>query len=496
MPLRSVAAVPRTILLAAAWVLPAAPAAADPWLGPGDSRVRHDLTILADAGLVRTPISTWPLSWPDVSRDIAVAAARGGYPPAVEQALARVGRAARFAAARGWSGIGVLVAAAVPEPVRGFQDSPRQEGEAGLVTSWLGDRAAAAIEVMLVTDPADDQRVRLDGSYVGMSLGNFMVSAGAMERWWGPGWDGSLILSSNARPVPGITVERNYTDASRWPLLKWLGPWRASLSVGQAEGSDVAVADVRILAARLTFRPRSWLEFGLSRAAQWCGEGRPCGTQSFLDLLVGRDNRSDSLTIDDEPGNQLAGYDFRIRMPWQRLAAAVYAQGIGEDEAGGLPSKFLGLVGLEVSGGTEAGSWRARLEYADTACEFTRRQPEYNCAYRNGLYPQGFAYRTRPIGHAVDGDGRMLTAAFLFVRPEGTTFGVRVRDLDLNRDGAPDPIHALAPAAAASGLDVEVTLDAGWFDGRLQIGAGYAGFSRAKVADDEVRGFVRYSRGL
>ena len=25
------------------------------------------------------------------------------------------------------------------------------------------------------------------------------------DRWWGPGWDGSLILSNNARPIPAIT---------------------------------------------------------------------------------------------------------------------------------------------------------------------------------------------------------------------------------------------------------------------------------------------------
>ncbi len=41
-----------------------------------------------------------------------------------------------------------------------------------------------------------------DGSYLGVNVGNFMLSAGYIERWWGPGWDGSLILSTNARPIP------------------------------------------------------------------------------------------------------------------------------------------------------------------------------------------------------------------------------------------------------------------------------------------------------
>jgi hypothetical protein len=48
---------------------------------------------------------------------------------------------------------------------------------------------------------------RADGSYLGVNFGNFMLSAGLMERWWGPGWDGGLILSTNARPIPSVTLE-------------------------------------------------------------------------------------------------------------------------------------------------------------------------------------------------------------------------------------------------------------------------------------------------
>ena len=97
---------------------------------------------------------------------------------------------------------------------------------------------------------------RLDGSYVGVSFGNFMLSVGAMDRWWGPGWDGSLILSSNARPIPSLTVERNYTDASRWPVLRWFGPWRASLALGQAEGATSRCRPA-FLAARIDLRAAS-----------------------------------------------------------------------------------------------------------------------------------------------------------------------------------------------------------------------------------------------
>ena len=484
-------------MLAAGGLLQAPRAAADPWLWPGDLALRHDIQLLADAGILRTPMTTWPLSWPDVARDVLAQTFPVGLAAGYDDALMRVQRAARREAQRGFSGVAVSIAGAEqPIALRGFANAPRERGELAAGGSWLGDRLAAAVHVAAVADASDDQTVRLDESYVGLSVGNFMISAGAMSRWWGPGWDGSLILSTNARPIPSVTVERNYTDASRRPMLRWFGPWRASLAIGQADGSDVAVADVRFLAARVNFKPRPWLEFGLSRTAQWCGAGRPCGFGVLEDLLLGRDNRDASLTINDEPGNQMAGYDFRLRSPWRALPVAVYGQMIGEDEAGGLPSKFLGLVGAELWGSAAHGTWRARFEYADTSCNFSRRNPQFDCAYRNGLYPQGYTYRGRGLGHSLDSDGRMLTLGLVLARPSGTTWSASARSVELNRDGALDPVHALSPLGASELDNVEVQMDTAWFGGALSLGLGYDDYSRAPGNSGKARGFVRYSRGL
>src|SRR5699024_2183634 len=124
-------------------------------------------------------------------------------------------------------------------PFRGFADSPREQGELSVRASWMSDHLAINAQGTYALDPADGQKWRADGSYLGVNVGNFMLSAGFVERWWGPGWDGSLILSTNARPIPSVTLERNYTDPfkSRW--LSWIGPWRASIAVGEEEGSGV-----------------------------------------------------------------------------------------------------------------------------------------------------------------------------------------------------------------------------------------------------------------
>ena len=87
----------------------------------------------------------------------------------------------------------------------------------------------------MVADPDDDRELRPDGSYLGMSLGNWMVSAGYLDRWWGPGWQGSLILSNNARPMPSIAIDRNESTPFDLPVLRWLGPWRLSTFMQQFE---------------------------------------------------------------------------------------------------------------------------------------------------------------------------------------------------------------------------------------------------------------------
>lgn len=466
---------------------------ADPWLTPGNESLRSDVQLLADAGILRGPVTTWPLSWPDIARDLlgAQAPVRDS---AVADALLRVQRLARAASNRGYSGAGIRVRGAYePSPLRGFAETPREEGEISVRGSWLGEHLAMNLQASYAVDPDDGQSFRPDGSYVGVNVGNFMISAGYMERWWGPGWDGSLILSSNARPIPSVTLERNYTDPFKSRLLSWLGPWRASIAMGQAEGSDVAVPDVRFFAARLNFKPRSWLEFGLTRTAQWCGGDRVCDWDTFTDMVLGRDNQiEDGAPSSEQPGNQMAGYDLRLRSPWRVIPMAFYSQWIGEDEAGGLPSKFLGLFGLEGWGSTGWGAIRVHAEYANTACNFSREQPEFNCAYRNSIYPQGYAYRGRVIGHSLDNDSRMYSLGALLNRPNGDHLSLTLRRIELNRDGGE---HAISEVPRDFD-NVELRYSRTLGRGNVKIGIGYDESSATGDSGSGFRGFVSWQEGF
>ena len=465
---------------------------AEPWVAPGDVRLRHDIQMLSDAGLLTGPSLSWPIGWSHVARELAQIDATkltSGQQAAVE----RLRSLARREMQTGDIGIDAALAGAVdPTQLRTFESRPREEGEATLSADWLGERFAWKLSGTVVADPDDDQTFRPDGSYVAMSLGNWMLSAGYLDRWWGPGWEGSLILSSNARPVPAIAFDRNEPTPFDVPVLRWLGPWRLSTFMGQLE-SDRDYSNALLWGLRMEFRPHPSLQIGASRTAQWCGDDRPCGLDTFWDLLIGNDNDQD---LAEQPGNQLAGFDVRWSWPGARVPLALYAQGIGEDEAGFMPSKYLGLFGAEVWGDLAGGSWRAHVEYADTACDFMKSPPEFGCAYTNSIYTSGYRYRGRALGHSIDADGEAVGVGALYIDSGGHRWEMLGRNVKLNRAGMA-PEHSLADDEARV-HDVALTHERAFSWGNITASLGYSDVDSAGpvAVEDGVRGYLTWSHEL
>lgn len=464
-------------------------ATADPWIAPGDARLRHDLQLLADAGIVHAPLTAWPVSWAEVARDVRSAPDDVERPAYVDAALARVQAAARVATTVGVPAWNARIAGSEkPMALRRFSGVPREEGEMSAGVQYTGERFAYRLQATAVADADDGKDIRADGSYVGMVLGNWIMSAGYIDRWWGPGWEGSLILGTNARPMPAVTIERNYSDPIEHPWLAWLGQFRSVITMAQFEGDRSDAPDTRLFGMRFTWKPHPRLEIGLSRTAQWCGEGRPCDWDTFVDLLAGNDNDQDP---SQQPGNQMAGVDFRWSLPW--VPVAIYAQAIGEDEANHMPSKYLGLAGVEVSGGIGERSWRAHVEYADTACAFYESEPQFGCAYRNQTYSDGYQYRGRSLGHSIDGDSQQLAAGFMLVNPGGDSWEFAFQDVDINREGA-NPVHSVS-IDAGSIRSADLYHRRMLLGGDLKVGIGYEELdsSAATINENNFRGYLQWT---
>jgi len=283
-------------------------------------------------------------------------------------------------------------------------------------------------------------------------------------------------------------LERELSDPFETKWLAWLGQWRLHATFGWLDEDREDFEDVRFFAMRLTWKPHERVEIGLSRSAQWCGEGRPCGFDTFWDLFWGNDNDQ---PLEEQPGNQMAGFDARWSLPW--LPLAVYGQAIGEDEAGGFPSKYLGLAGLETWGGLGERSWRVHVEYADTACVFNEAEPEFGCAYQNVIYTDGYQFRNRSIGHAVDGDSEQIAFGAQLVNADGSRWELAGQNAKLNRASA-NLVHSVTPVAARS-RSLDLYYRRGLLGGDLGVGLGVEDFDPDGAGGDtRFRGYLEWSR--
>jgi len=404
---------------------------AAPFWEPGDGQLRHDMELVADYRRENHLITTWPMAF-----NADLLAADPDMPVAIQAAVARLKKKlamSQYARTEVLTHVKVG-GAKQQEPVslRSFQSQPRAKSlvEAGIEST--GDILAWRINVQWLDQPADERAGRMDGTFLGAAVGNWMITAGSLDRWWGPGWDNSLILSNYARPVPSLSISRIENNKFESRLLNWLGPWNLVISGGQLD-SESSIAHVKLIGMRLTFSPAPGLEIGASRSIQWGGEGRPQDFSNFTDAILGRSNVS-SANADKENSNQLGGFDIRWVSPLFNGNYTLYGQITGEDEAGFLPSQYMSLVGTEIWGHLRgARSWRLVLEHSNTHAGFLDDTAD-NVAYEHSTYTTGYRHFQEVIGAGIDSDARSIRLNAMLATHAGVFWSAGIRKSSLNND--------------------------------------------------------------
>jgi hypothetical protein len=415
------------------------------WLRSGDIQMRLDLQLLNDAEIIRYPVNQWPIPRAAIVHAMEKARRHLATNAAVIAALARVD--ARLERGRSRLSVDATLSGGQPGLWRDFDTVAREEGELSVAAGYSHERFAASLSVTGVANPDDGQEIRFDDSHVTAQLGNWLVSANSLDRWWGPGHQGSLILSNNARPMPTLMVERAAAMPFENKWLSWLGPWRFSFGISRMEGERDDIDRPLFMAWRVVVMPFKDIELGFSRTAQFCGEQLSCSWNVFWNMIAGNDNVGIDATPENEPGNQMAGFDLRWASPIGSWPYAVYAQMIGEDESSYLPAKYLSQFGLEAWKPTAAGGLvQMFAEYATTTCSaHTDRGPYYNCAYTQGRFnADGYRYRGRVIGYPSDRDAENWALGATYTTPDGSLWSATARTSRLNRDDFGDPVNLVA----------------------------------------------------
>lgn len=490
-------------LAIASFLLAQAAAAQGVFLPADDLRLREDVALLADEGIIHLPLNEWPIPRADLQRAIADIQPESLEDAVLRAVLARLQRAAALPDDAGsWKIREVRVTAGEAGLLRDYATAGRDNGELTSVGGAVTDRYGITIAATGVVDASDGQDIRFDGSDISVRWGNWLVSANQIDRWWGPGYEGSLILSTNARPMPALSLDRLQSLPFKTPWLRWLGPWRFSTFLGVGEQHRADVDQPLFMGMRLSFKPATWIEIAASRTAQFCGKDRECNVGTFGRMLIGQDNRGLRGASDDpakEPGNQMAGFDIRLVSPFKPLPIAIYAQEIGEDNSStGIPERYLGLFGSEMWFKLNTGSvLRAHVEYANTKAKWYQSRDNWNWAYQQAIFFAGYRFRGRNIGHTTDADSETTSAGLSLTTGEGHRWSVLYRHGVLDRDGSVDSYNTITAGRStysAAQLAWSGEISAG---NHLELQLGHEQQSHSQAGDAKgLFGFIQWRRQL
>ncbi len=399
-------------------------ATAKPWISPGDPLLRSDIQLLSDIGVIKSPVTTWPINWSGIKRDLFEA--RNLKLGKIENdARQRVLRRCKYETRDGSRkayGLGGEIGTSF---FNSFGDEYQDGVEITGNTDWLGKRFAVNLQAATVFDSDDEKKLRFDGSYAAVVLDNWILSAGAEQRWWGPGWGDSLLIGNNARALPGISLRRNHSKAPQSKMLAWIGPWHLDLFAARLE-SDRAVDNAIMLGTRFSFKPRSNIEIALSRTSLFGGSENPTNFSAFFSALRG-DGEID--------GEENAVFSFGVVDA--RVAVtrdfAIYGQ-YGETEGAQQDGK-LGLLGGDLNLSVLSSKYpgRAYFEIVDTDIN----NDGVN-SYHGDKYQTGYYYRGKAIGYPFIGQSVVIGANLSLSDSE--ILSLSLRGVELKQDsgvGAP-----------------------------------------------------------
>ncbi|GIU18183.1 MULTISPECIES: capsule assembly Wzi family protein [unclassified Shewanella] len=446
------------------------------WVEPTDLPLRADIQLLSDTGVIVQPITTYPLMWDGIKQDMD---------KADQNTLSNLQRDAfdRIISAyehdhRGMSSKIELAGGSDTTRFIGFGQDYRDKAEAAVsaevTKDWFSGRLAASYHY----DPIDGNSTRLDNSFAAVMLGNWIVSAGAQQKYWGPGWDSGLIQTTNARPMPGMTLSRNNSQAFETPWLNWIGPWTFTTSFSQME-SDRYVPEAKHWGARGTLRPISKLEVGFSWTMQWGGEGYGNSLGDWWDGLFNGGMSEGEIKNGQE--NMLAGYDFRWSDTAFGIPYGIYYERIHEDYHNGknklINSANMGGVDFLLSDLNT----RVFIEYSDTQVACGVDSNAYNCLYEHGFYQDGYRYYGKSLGSTYDNDATTLVIGGITQLGGGQNISNKFRWLRLNTDGTdtgnPSGGNPVSPGEYERVYQFDTSYHRPFYQGTLKVG-GTVGYSK------------------
>jgi len=412
---------------------------AEPWINTSDIYLKSNIQYLADSGLILTPTTTYPLMWDDIMRDVAKINT-SILNKNQKKAYFYITHQAKLAK----HNLTTIKASMASNNNRftSFGDSFRNKNSVQIQSRVMVENFAAKITNTYVSSPIDGKKNRFDESYIAAYLGNWVLSLGKQNRWFGPTWDTSFSLSNNARPIPAFAITRKSAIPFQIPWTEVKIPWTVTSFLGKMDDNRI-VNNTLLWGFRLNFKPLPNLEIGLSRLAQWGGNGHSKNLSTFKDVLIGRTNCGvDDLICNEtnpNPANQQAGYDIRYSFNLFSLPIALYGQKFAEDgsaEDFSYITKANPQLGMDTT--LNLFNYYATIffEYGDSLADCGTRDKIGDCYYEHSSYATGMRYHRRTISNLYDNDAKSYVLGIISQLDTNTHMSTKLRYLKLNYDNS------------------------------------------------------------
>jgi len=436
------------------------------WIDADDLYLRHHIQRLADHNIITAPVTTYPLMWDSIDDDLLRANSER-LPKGLQDSYAYVFHFFQQAkSSRHTNQIALSVATEAPR-LSGFGHSTRERANLLISKEYLGSFWAAKLSTQLRKPSTGGSKTTFDDSYIAAIYGNWIIRAGAISQWWGPGWESSLILSDNARPLPALSLSRSNSDAFESAPLNWIGPWTFTAQMARLE-TQRHVPNAMLWSMRGSFKPHPSLEIGGNWSIQWGGKGQPGSLKDFWKALSSQaqcangQNECDP-SMNTKLGNQLAGIDVRWNNSLFDIPFSLYGQTIGEDSVSYIkPADKAYVWGLDLTINIAQTSVRFFAEYTETEVACGTNPNSLNCYYEHGTYHTGYRYYGRAIGTTFDNDARIVTIGAIGSTRAMNHWSAKLRVGTLNSDNidrAPeDPLLGNTVSQVAEEL-VEMELE-------------------------------------
>ncbi|RUO37315.1 hypothetical protein CWE13_04955 [Aliidiomarina shirensis] len=221
-----------------------APAQATPWADSDDLQVRHNLQILADAGVVNLSVSTYPLMWGallEVLNDVDIRSLREHERNAYLQVMAVM----NFHRQGGYTG-GQISGQSNNGAERGFGQRQHEKGALEITQELKSEHSAFRLQMAWRTGletrfgRKDKQDLSFAGTYLATvvtteTFGSWVLSVDQLYTWWSPSYENDGMHTRSTRPLQSLRITRAGAAPSNLPILSWLGPWSATAYVGRSE---------------------------------------------------------------------------------------------------------------------------------------------------------------------------------------------------------------------------------------------------------------------